>query len=120
MVPCGCTEYSKKRRALRQHREQMRIMRDVIEENDLDDELEEAMVEETGNTHFWLGHISEFDEDSDAQDVEASLKEEAGDRRAFVDAAAMILDAKHAQVSLERARKRRRTCDKACQTSPSR
>lgn len=93
-------------------------MRDVIEENDLDDELEEAMVEETGNTHFWLGHISEFDEDSDTQDVEASLKEEAGERRAFVDAAAMILDAKHAQASLERARKRRRTCDKACHACP--
>ena len=103
-----------------QHHEQMRIMRDVIEENDLDDELEEAMVEETGNTHFWLGHISEFDDDSDAQDVEASLKEEAGERRAFVDAAAMILDAKHAQVSLERARQRQKTCAKACQTSPSR
>ena len=71
MVPCGCTEYSKKRNALRQHREQMRVMQDVIEENGLDVELEEAMVEDTGNTHFWLGHISEFDEDSDAQDPEA-------------------------------------------------
>ena len=118
-VPCGCTEYSKKRRALRPQREQMRAMQDSIEEPGLDYELEYAMVEETGNTHFWLGHVNEFDEDSDTQDPEASLKDEVGERCAFVDAAAMILDAKHAQISLECARKRRWTCDKACQTSPS-
>ena len=76
------------------------------------------MVEETGNTHFLLGHVNEFDEDSDTQDPEASLKDEVGERRAFVDAAAMILGATHAQVSLERARKRRRACVKACQTGP--
>ena len=117
-VPCGCTEYSKKRRALRQHREQMCVMQDVIEEHGLDDELEEAMVEETGDTHFWLGHVNEFDEDSDTPDPEASRKDEVGERRAFLDAAAMILDAKHAQVSLERTSKRRRTCDKARHTCP--
>ena len=115
-VPCGCTEYSKKRRALRQHREQMRVMQELNEETCLDDELEEAMVEETGNTHFWLGHVNEFDEDSDTQDFEASLKEELGERHAFVDAASIVLDATHAQLSLERARKRRRTSDTARQT----
>ena len=61
----------------------MRVMQDLIEENGLDDELEEAMVEETGNTHFWLGHVNEFDEDSDTPDPEASLKDEVGERRAF-------------------------------------
>ena len=117
-VLCGCTEYSKKRRALRQQREQMRDVQAVIEGNGLEYYLEDAMVEETGNTHVWLGHVNEFDGDSDTQDPEASLKYEVGERRAFVEAAAMILGAKHAQVSLERTRKHRRTCDKACQTCP--
>lgn len=58
-VPCGCTEYSKKRRALRQHCEQMSVMQDVMEGNGLEGELEDAMVEETGNTPFWLGHAND-------------------------------------------------------------
>ena len=94
----------------------MRVMQDLIEEHGLDDELEDTMVEETGNTHFWLGHVNEFDEDSDTPDPEASLKEELGEMHAFVDTAAMVLDAKRAQISFECARKPRWTCDKASQT----
>ena len=43
----------------------MRVMQDLIEENDLADELKDRTIEATGNTGFFLGYISNMDEDSD-------------------------------------------------------
>ena len=82
---CGCTAYSKKRRLLRTHRRNMRVMDDVINGNDLADELEDRMIEETGNTNFWLGDDSGdrrwgmMDESSDNEDPEAVLKQRVND-----------------------------------------
>lgn len=84
----------------------MHVIQDLIEDHGLDDELEVVVVEYIGNTPCWLGHISGFDGDSDTPDPEATLKEELGERHTFVDAAAMVLDAKRAQLSWEHARKR--------------
>ena len=88
---CGCTGYAKKRRLLRQHRVEMRIMSELIEEHGLDEELEERVVEETGNNSFWLGEDGDgpfaMDEGSDQDDPVAtgngrvgSLLGEAEDR----------------------------------------
>ena len=52
----------------------MRIMDDLINDYDLQDEVEERVVEETGNTGFWLGYDSEgLDESSDKEDPEKTL-----------------------------------------------
>ena len=91
---CGCTRYSKMRRMLRKHRVNMRIMQDLLESYCHEDGLEALLIEETGNTQFFLDENAEMDEDSDALDPEAELREEvralrreAADHRAFFAAA---------------------------------
>ena len=54
----------------------MRIMDQIICENDLKEELEDALVDETGNTGFWLGFDSGeegLDESSDQEDALAEI-----------------------------------------------
>ena len=64
---CGCTHYAKRRRLLRDHRVNMRVMDDVILDYGLDEELEARLVRETGNTNFFLGQDVDLDEPSDAK-----------------------------------------------------
>ena len=100
---CGCTGYSIKRRLLRNHRAAMRIMDELIVQNELDAELEELLIEETGNTNYYLGSDSEMDEPSDAEvpeqalrDLAAELKDlaaEGADQRAMVQAVNGALNA---------------------------
>ena len=59
---CGCTEYAKKRRLLRDHRTNMRIMDDMIFENGLQEELEDRLMRETGNVIFFLDQDASPDE----------------------------------------------------------
>ena len=104
---CGCTRYSKKRRLLREHRRNMRVMDALIEDHGLEEELEDRMVAETGNTNFWLGYIESMDEESDGEeDPEAALRKEVDDKHAFVDGARCILEARETTTELERARMR--------------
>ena len=49
------TPYARKRRLLRQHREEMRIMDSVITSHGLDGECDQLRLDQTGNTGFWLG-----------------------------------------------------------------
>ena len=79
---------------LRKHRVNMRIMQELLESYGHEDELEAWLIEETGNTQFFLDENAEMDEDSDAPDPEAELREEvralrreAADHRAFFAAA---------------------------------
>lgn len=72
---CPCTKYAIKRRHLRQHRTQMRIMEDIIFEHHHERQYEDEVIEVTGNTPYWLGH-TDLDEDSDAEDPEAQLRAE--------------------------------------------
>ena len=114
---CGCTKYAKKRRLLREHRNQMRIMdslisdcnlRDELQERienetdntgfwlgyDLQDELEERIEAETGNTGFWLGYDDDsegLDESSDKEDPEKTLRKEIDDKSHFLEAASSYL-----------------------------
>jgi hypothetical protein len=72
---CGCTRYAKKRRLLREHRVNMRIMEEVIWEHGLADVLEARLEDETGNTNFWLEHDpEEMDESSDTEDPEQQAR----------------------------------------------
>ena len=107
---CGCTRYAKKRRALREHRIEMRIMTDVIHEHDLDEALEDRMTEETGNNGKWLGECS-MDEDSDEEDPEATahltvhaLRQESADMLNVVQAVRGALECRTVLTDLERAR----------------
>ena len=86
-------------------------MDDVIHENGLGEELEDRLVEETGNTNFWLASDSDLDEPSDAEDPEEqlratvdALRAEAADQRAMVQAVQGALECRGVLLDLERAR----------------
>ncbi len=108
---CGCTDYAKKWRLLREHRVNMRVMDDVILDNGLDEELEDRLVQETGNTNFFLGLDADLDEPSDAEDPEEELRAtvdglraEAADQRSLVQAVQGALECRGVLLDLERAR----------------
>ena len=89
----------------------MRVMDDVIDEHGLSPELEGRLIDETGNTNFWLGEDTDMDEDSDQEDPEAVAKQrvndllqESKDRQAFVAAAQDTLACRAVATDLERAR----------------
>ena len=89
----------------------MRVMDDVIDEHGLSPELEGRLIDETGNTNFWLGEDTDMDEDSDQEDPEAVAKQRANDllqeskdRQAFVAAAQDTLACRPVATDLERAR----------------
>ena len=112
------SRYSNMRRILKKHRAQMRITEDYLVENGLLDEMEDRIIEETGNTPIHLDIDSVMDEPNDAPDPEAELREEvralrqeATDQRAFITAAqSVVTGQQHAEVvntlrrDLERAR----------------
>ena len=108
---CGCTRYAKKRRLLRRHREQMRVMMDLIEDNELEEILQDDMIDVTGNTGFWLGHISHMDEASDEEDPHAALekevaelRKEVADKQSLVNAVQGAIECRSVLTDLERAR----------------
>ena len=93
----------------------MRIMDDIIDERGLSPELEERLIDETGNANFFLGEVSAFDEDSDQESPEAvakqrvcALLQESEDKQAFFAAAqealacfAVVTDMERARMQLE-------------------
>ena len=86
-------------------------MEALIEDMDLQDELETNMINETGNTSYWLGNISDFDEPSDAEDPEAALQKEvavlradAADKSALLGAVQGALQCRSVLLDMERAR----------------
>jgi hypothetical protein len=101
---CGCTAYARKRRRLREHRQQMRVMDDVIAEAGLGDLLERRLIDETGNTSFWLGHSSDLDEGSDKEDPERLLLDERGARQQLLQAVQGALECQSMRRDLDRAR----------------
>ena len=89
----------------------MRVMNDVIEDHGLDDELEERLVDETGNSNFWLGICSEMDEDSDQADPQAiaeananALSAENEEKQTFIEAVQGALECQTMANEMERAR----------------
>ncbi len=112
---CGCTSYARKRRLLRDHRANMRVMEELIDQHGLSEELDDLLIEQTGNTNFWLGQDSFLDEPSDTEDPEealraanAALRSEAADQTTMVQAVQQALeygrmraDVEHARMALE-------------------
>ena len=92
----------------------MRIMDEFVDSAGIARELEDAIIDTTGNTGFWLGEDDSpggMEEDSDGEDPEATakqqvreLRQEATDRRAFVEAVQGALEYRAVATDLERAR----------------
>ena len=82
----------------------MRIMDDFIRDQDLDDEMEEWLIESTGNTGFFLGSDSDMDEASDAEDPELELRREANEKLSFIQAAKDMLAPREMARDLDRTR----------------
>ena len=108
------TPFAKKRRLLREHRAQMRVMEDLIEQNNLTDEYEVEVMVEFNNTPFWLGYDTGpdgMDEESECEDPDAALqrenddlRREATDQQAFISAAQDLQAYERMRLDLERAR----------------
>ena len=84
-------------------------MDDVIADHGLERELDDHLIEETGNTNFFLGLDADLDEPSDAEDPEQqlrttvdSLSAEAADQSAMVQAVQGALDCRGVALHLER------------------
>ena len=113
---CGCTGFAKKRRLLRKHRVQMRIMEQMITDYGLADMLEAELMDEDDACGFWLGHDTGsegMDENSDGEDPEAEakqqvqeLRQEATDQQALVAAVQGALECQAVVTGLERTRMR--------------
>ena len=101
---CACTGYAIKRRMLRDHRVQMRLMDEIIVQNGLDAELNQLAIEETGDVCFDLGWDSEMDEQSDAEDPEQQLHAALADQSAMVQAVQGALECRSVLLDMERAR----------------
>ena len=85
--------YAYMRRLLRDHRVELRIALQLLEEHGLAPEFEEEVDFATGNTPHWLGICPYMDEPDTAPDPEvalrlevAGLRAEAADQRAFLTA----------------------------------
>ena len=86
----------------------------LLAEHGLLDEMDDRVLEATGNTGFWLGLDAgpdDMDEDSDCDDPEAeaiaradALQQESADRQRFLTAVAGALDNRRVLTELERAR----------------
>ena len=90
----GMSSYAKKRRFLRDHRVQMRVMEDILVYNGLTEEYHAEVMVEMDNVPFWLGFDDGpggMDESSDTEDPETILRRENEElRRAFADLQAFI------------------------------
>ena len=70
------TPYAKKRRFLRDHRVQMRVMEDVLEHHGLTEEYRAEVMDEMNNVPFWLGFDvgpGGMDETSDTEEPGAAV-----------------------------------------------
>ena len=70
---CGCTPYAKRRRVLRQSRETVRDMLEIIEDNGLEDELSEVYVPHDLDEP--CDGPGEPDESSDVEDETLALRQ---------------------------------------------
>ena len=105
---------AKKRRLLREHRAQMRVMEDVIEQNNLTFEYEVEVEVELDHGPFWFGYDTGpdgMDEESECEDPDAALqrenddlRREATDQQAFISAVQDLQAYERVRLDLERAR----------------
>ena len=100
---------------MRDHRANMRVMEELIDQHGLSEELDDLLIEHTGNTNFWLGDDSFLDEPSDTEDPEqtlraanAALRSAAADQSRLIETVQQALecgrmraDVEHARMALE-------------------
>ena len=86
-------------------------MEGLIDHHDLSSELDDLLIQHTGNTNFWLGDDSFLDEPSDAEDPEqklraanAALRSDAADQSTMVQAVQQALECGRMQADVEHAR----------------
>ena len=121
---CTCpdvTGYSQKRRLLREHRKTMRVMQDVIWDNNLHDQYCEALqAAPAGPQDWWPGpDYEEPDESSDVEDPERKARDDLEEYKrevvdketlfqiAVVETARKSVEDKQIYLDLERARMER-------------
>ena len=108
------TPYARKRRCLREHRVQMRVMQDILDEAGLIEEYHAEVMVELDNAPFWLGFDDGpggMDEESDdEEDPEVALRREneqlrreAVDQQAFIAAVQDLRAHEAMRLELERA-----------------
>jgi hypothetical protein len=79
----------------------------LIEDHDLSEELEERLIEETGNTNFYLGFDEGeggLDEDSDQEDPELELRKALDEKNSLIEAVTGALENRAVATELERSR----------------
>ena len=82
-------------------------MTDVLEANGLGEELQDTIVEATGNTGFYLGFdtgLDGLDEDSDQEDSELELRKEVLEKKSLIDAVTCARQNRGLATELERSR----------------
>ena len=91
----------------------MRVMEAVLDEHGLEEEVQ-ARLDDADCAEFWLGIDSEMDEQSDAEDPEATAKATAeaalsqlGEQQSFVKAARDAAESTAMRLALEHARMER-------------
>ena len=107
------TPYARKRRCLREHRVQMRVMQDLLDEAGLIEEYHAEVMVELDNAPYWLGFDDGpggMDEQSDEEDPEVALRceneqlrREAADQQAFIAAVQGAQEHQAMRLELERA-----------------
>ena len=110
------TPYGKKRRLLREHRQQMRVMEGFIEQHNLTEAYESEVLYETEQSVFWLGYdegVDGMDEascceepDEELRRENEELRQEATDRQALISAIQDMGSYERIKLDLERARMR--------------
>ena len=112
------TLYAKKRRFLRDHRVQMRVMEDVLEHHGLTEEYHAEVMDEMDNAPFWLGFDDGpggMDESSDTEEPDATMLRELerenerlrcalADQQAFIAAVQGVQEQQAMRLEVERVR----------------
>jgi hypothetical protein len=99
---CGCTGFAIKRRQLREHREQMRLMWQVIMACGFEDEVERAMEEDGWPERVW--DDAEMDERSDAEDPMVTQANELSNIDSIVQLSRNMVELAGVRRDLKRAR----------------
>ena len=101
---CSCTGFSIKRRRLREHRAEMRVMEMQIDSDARGLEELEYHLENAGIERTCLDYDSDMDAEDDQPDPEQDLRDEATYQSKMVEAATAIAEARQLRLDLERAR----------------
>ena len=99
---CGCTGFAIKRRQLREHRQQMRVMWEVIMACGFADEVEDAMEEEGYSDRVW--EHAEMDERSDEEDPMVTQANELSNIDSIVQMSRNLVELAEVRRGLKRTR----------------